>query len=183
MRKFLIAAIIVLLSSPAMATELSLKSAEISDGTGASSTMEYNAGACHGENRSPELSWSGEPDTTQSFVVSMFDPDAPYPGGWLHWMVLNIPADTHVLRSGAGGDNAASLPEGVVQLKNSYGTQGYGGPCPPRGDKPHRYEITLYAMPQGSTNVPVGQTAQDTVAWLKSNALASSQITLTYQRN
>ncbi len=90
---------------------------------------------CGGQNRSPELHWSGAPKGTKSFALIVHDPDAPHPGGWYHWVAYNIPPSQHELRDGY---NAGI---GVTDL----GKPGYNGPCPPPG-KPHHYDFTLYAL-------------------------------------
>jgi Raf kinase inhibitor-like YbhB/YbcL family protein len=93
---------------------------------------------CGGTNVSPELHWHGAPKNTRSFAIIAHDPDAPAQGGWYHWIVYDLPASTHQLVQGA------TLP--VNELgKTSFGSAGYGGPCPPAG-KPHHYDFTLYAL-------------------------------------
>lgn len=98
----------------------------------------YDRAGCHGANRSPELHWSGVPAGTKSFALVLHDPDAPAPGGWYHWVVYDLPAQTRELPQGA------HLPASELG-RTSWGEAGYGGPCPPPG-KPHRYVFTLYAL-------------------------------------
>ena len=104
---------------------------------------EFNSFGCDGENISPQLQWKGAPKGTKSFAVTVYDPDAPTGSGWWHWVVVNIPANIHRLSSGASGK---AMPKGALEIVNDYGTIGFGGACPPRGDKPHRYIFTLYAL-------------------------------------
>jgi Raf kinase inhibitor-like YbhB/YbcL family protein len=99
--------------------------------------------ACGGENVSPQLSWSGVPAGTQSFALTCFDPDAPTGSGFWHWVVANIPARVLSLDENAA---ATGLPPGVVQAYTDYGASQWGGPCPPKGDPPHRYIFTIYAL-------------------------------------
>src|SRR5262249_36776114 len=99
---------------------------------------------CVGQNISPDLSWTGTPAGTKSFVLTIFDTDAPTGSGWWHWVVVNIPASTKSIASGASG--AKTLPSGALETRTDFGTPGYGGPCPPANDSPHRYLISLYAM-------------------------------------
>jgi Raf kinase inhibitor-like YbhB/YbcL family protein len=105
---------------------------------------EYGFG-CSGGNRSPALSWSGAPDGTRSFAVTMFDPDAPTGSGFWHWVVVNIPAAVTALAAGAGNPGGP-LPAGALQVRTDFGKPGYGGPCPPAGDHPHRYLFTVSAV-------------------------------------
>ena len=97
----------------------------------------------HG-NKSPQLTWSGFPAETQSFAVTVFDPDAPTPSGFWHWAVTGLPASTTELAQGAG--DGSSLPSGVITLKNDAGQAQYTGPMPPPGDRAHRYYFVVHAL-------------------------------------
>jgi len=101
---------------------------------------------CAGGNKSPHLKWSGAPAGTKSFAVTCYDPDAPTGSGFWHWLVVNIPAAATELRKDAGRPDGSNLPFGCVQVATDFGSPGWGGPCPPVGDKPHRYNFTLYAL-------------------------------------
>lgn len=98
---------------------------------------------CGGENRSPDLSWSGFPDETRGFALTLFDPDAPTGSGFWHWVLSGIPANVTKLEAGEGQSETAG--DGTAG-SNDYGAHGYGGPCPPPGDGPHRYVFTIYAL-------------------------------------
>ena len=100
--------------------------------------------ACGGENISPSLKWSDFPSNTKSFAIVMFDPDAPTPHGWYHWIVINIPKNINQFPKNAGNKNSRFFYIGK-ELRNDYGEYGYGGPCPPYG-KAHKYIITVYAL-------------------------------------
>jgi len=107
--------------------------------------QEFSGFGCSGENVSPELHWSDAPKGTKSFAVTVYDPDAPTGSGWWHWVVYNIPASVTSLPSGFG-DTAKKQPIPATQGMNDYGVSGFGGACPPKGDKPHRYFFTVYAL-------------------------------------
>lgn len=93
---------------------------------------------CEGEDVSPPLAWSGVPEGTEALVLSMEDPDAPS-GTFHHWAVADIDPSISSL-------DPATLPSGAVSGLNDFGEVGYRGPCPPRGDDPHRYVFTLQAV-------------------------------------
>ena len=97
---------------------------------------------CDGADVSPPLSWSGYPEDTVSFVLIVEDPDAPR-GIFTHWLVYDIPADVHELKEGV--PRVERLPSGGVQGLNDFGRIGYGGPCPPPGER-HRYFFRVYAL-------------------------------------
>jgi hypothetical protein len=101
---------------------------------------------CSGKNLSPAISWSGAPKGTKSFALSVYDPDAPTGSGFWHWVVFNIPPDTTSLPKNAGDPKANLMPAGAVQSGNDAGTKAYFGPCPPKGDKPHHYHISVFAV-------------------------------------
>lgn len=106
--------------------------------------QEFNGFGCSGKNISPSLTWRDAPQETKSFAITMYDPDAPTGSGWWHWVVFNIPKSATSIVSNASALKV--LPKGSVESVTNYGVSGFGGACPPKGDKAHRYVITLYAL-------------------------------------
>jgi Raf kinase inhibitor-like YbhB/YbcL family protein len=102
-----------------------------------------NAGVSGGENISVPLSWGNPPDDVKSFAISIIDRH-PIADNWVHWLVINIPADTNSLPEGASSSD--KMPEGSLEPNNAFGFKGYGGPQPPPGSGVHNYEITIYAL-------------------------------------
>ncbi|HEV2377684.1 MAG TPA: YbhB/YbcL family Raf kinase inhibitor-like protein [Streptosporangiaceae bacterium] len=104
-----------------------------------------------GKDESPQLSWRGFPEGTKSFVVSMYDPEAPTGSGFWHWVVANIPASAHTLRLNAGAPGGNLLPHGAFDLDASLGVPRYIGAAPPAGSGLHYYYITVTALNEAST--------------------------------
>jgi hypothetical protein len=129
-----------------------------------------------GENLSPQLSWSGFPAETKGFAVTVHDPDAPTGSGFWHWLAVNIPSDVNQLATGAGSEGSDALPEGVLQLRNDAGTQGYIGAAPPSGDRPHRYVHTVHALDVERLDVTADSSAAIVGFNLRFHAIARAQI-------
>jgi Raf kinase inhibitor-like YbhB/YbcL family protein len=132
--------------SAANAQSMTLTSADLKEGATIANEQVFNGFGCTGGNVSPALNWSGAPSGAKSFAVTMYDPDAPTGSGWWHWVVFNIPPGTTSLPKGAGDAKKKLMPKGAIQSRTDFGTAGYGGPCPPPGDKAHRYQITVFAV-------------------------------------
>ena len=100
---------------------------------------------CEGDDAAPALGWSGAPAGTASFALIVHDPDAPDPAkpqrDYVHWVLYDIPPSASGLAQGVTSDD---LPPGTRTGTNDFGTNEYGGPCPPIGR--HRYYFELYAL-------------------------------------
>lgn len=126
--------------------DFKIRSNDIKGGTLIKDLHIFNGFGCKGQNISPQISWNSVPPRTQSFALSVYDPDAPTQSGWWHWLVLNIPRNYKELPQGFGTENKFNLADGIIQIRNDFSTFSFGGPCPPLGDKKHRYIFTLYAL-------------------------------------
>ena len=138
-------------------------------------SADYGFG-CGGGNSSPHLKWSDAPAGTKSFTVICFDPDAPTGSGFWHWVVANIPASVTELALGAGSTDAAKLPAGAMEVRTDFGKPGYGGPCPPQGDHPHRYLFTVHAVSMDALPVTPDTSAAVVGFYLHFNTLAKATI-------
>jgi Raf kinase inhibitor-like YbhB/YbcL family protein len=175
------AALLLGLSAAAAGEAFKLRSPTVApDGTLANDQV-YDGFGCSGRNISPALTWSGAPAGTKSFALTVYDPDAPTGSGWWHWVVYDIPASVTELAEGAG-DAGGSLPASAKQGRTDFGTAGYGGPCPPAGDKPHHYVFTLYALKVATIDVPAGSSAAWIGFTIRASRLASSSFTALYGR-
>ncbi|WP_244107099.1 YbhB/YbcL family Raf kinase inhibitor-like protein [Burkholderia sp. BCC0419] len=128
---------------PARAADFSIDSAELAGRTFGDAQVSDSFG-CRGNNISPSIQWRGEPEGTQSYLLTMFDADAPTGSGFWHWVIADIPVSVHRIALRSGND-VSRLPAGAVEMKNDTGHAGYLGPCPPQGAT-HRYVITLTAL-------------------------------------
>ncbi|MDB5834577.1 MAG: Lipoprotein [Caballeronia sp.] len=139
----------------------------------------FDQSDCKGGNRSPQLSWHGAPAATQSFAVTVFDPDAPG-RGWWHWAVAGIPANVSQLPSNASASGVLRKM-GAVESRNDFDIDGYAGPCPPPG-KPHRYIITVYAL--NSSDLRLRQSSPSLMFEheIRTTTIASAQLVVTYGR-
>ena len=120
------------------------------------------------------------PDGTRSFAVTLYDPDAPTGSGWWHWVVYNLPTSTTSLAPGAG--SGEGLPAEATQGRTDFGSTGYGGPCPPKGDEPHRYVFTVYALDVPNLDIPPEATAARVGFSLNAHALDRPTLTGRYSR-
>lgn len=131
-------------------------------------------------NASPQLSWEGAPEGTQGYAVTCFDPDAPTPCGFWHWIVLDLPADTTSLDTNAGADGA-TLPGNAFTARNDFGSSDFGGAAPPEGDPPHRYMFVVHALDTDNLGVDKDSSAAFISFNLAFHTLGRAIISPTYQ--
>jgi Raf kinase inhibitor-like YbhB/YbcL family protein len=161
-----------------------LSSADIKANAPIADEQVFAGFGCSGKNISPALKWSGAPKDTKSFALLVHDPDAPTGGaGWWHWVVTNIPADAAELPKGAGKADGSALPKGAAQITTDFGGPGWGGPCPPAGDKPHRYNFTLHSLKVDKLDLPAGATASLAGFMINANSIGKATLTGTYGRS
>ena len=129
-------------------------------------------------NTSPQLSWEGAPDGTKSYVVTCFDPDAPTPSGFWHWVLVDLPADVTSLDTGAA---AGALPGKAFHVRNDGGDSGFMGAAPPPNDQVHRYYFVVHAVGEDSLGVDAGASPAVVSFNLAFKTLGRAIITGTYQ--
>lgn len=139
----------------------------------------FNSFGCSGKNISPQLAWKDAPAGTKSFAITVYDPDAPTGSGWWHWVVFNIPENISQLKTGASNH---AMPAGSIESETSYGASGFGGACPPKGDKPHRYIFTAYALDIEKIEQNAGARPELIGFFLNSHALAKASLMAYYGR-
>jgi Raf kinase inhibitor-like YbhB/YbcL family protein len=174
--------VLVLIASPSLSADFRLTSSDIKEQGTIENKHVFSGFGCSGSNVSPELHWDGAPKETKSFAVTVYDPDAPTGSGWWHWVMFNIPATIHTLPVNAGKPGGEAALEGSMQSMTDFGQPGYGGPCPPAGDKPHRYIFTVYALKVDQ--LPLKKDASGAMVgfYLNQNALAKASLTALYGR-
>ena len=184
MRRIVIAVVawLPLAALAADKTTFTLESAEVKPNARIADAQIYKGFGCEGSNISPSLSWKDSPAGTKSFAVTVYDPDAPTGSGWWHWVAFNIPADVRSLPAGAGNPASGKMPKGAVQSITDFGAPGYGGPCPPRGDRPHRYIFTVHALKVDKLDLDENAMPALVGFMVTSNRLARATFTATYSR-
>src|ERR1700679_3327713 len=138
---------------------------------------------CSGGNLSPELHWSGAPAGTQSFVLTLFDRDErSTPSGWWHWIVYDLPKTVDSLPLGAGAEQSNSLPAPAHQGPSDLGENAYHGPCPAKGDPPHRYVFTVYALNVAKLPVPADSSGAMVTSVVQDHLLGKAVFVAHYGR-
>ncbi|MFA6717259.1 MAG: YbhB/YbcL family Raf kinase inhibitor-like protein [Victivallales bacterium] len=134
--------------------------------------------AMGGANSSPQLSWFNAPPDTKSFVITCVDVH-PAARRWIHWMVVNIPAQVNSLEEDASCGN---MPKGARELKNSFKLKGWGGPMPPLGSGVHQYVFTVYALKKAAVKLSKQKLSEKfLLGLLAGKILAQASITGTYE--
>ncbi len=154
-----------------MAAAMQLSSPAFKDGGAIESR--YARPAAGGRNVSVPLKWTGAPEGTKSFALCIVD-QHPVARKWAHWMVINIPPEVSSFPEGASGKN---MPAGAIEIDNSFGEAGYGGPQPPRGTGPHPYVITIYALKETRLELKPNATLADFRNAIKGKTLDEASIT------
>jgi Raf kinase inhibitor-like YbhB/YbcL family protein len=184
--RLLAVGLLALLSSAASGgeTRLRLSSADLPPGKPIPERHVANAFGCQGPNESPALKWSGAPAGTRSFAITMYDTYKPPVSGWWHWIVYDLPATTTELPRGAGAAGGHALPPGAKQgLPDGEAPEPhYYGPCPDKGDPPHHYVITVYALSVEHLDVPATATAAQVAYVIVGKTLARASIMRPYGR-
>jgi Raf kinase inhibitor-like YbhB/YbcL family protein len=185
MRVSKIALAICLSSTVARAFELS--SPDMKPGEPLAEKFTFNGMSCKGGNVSPALTWSNPPEGTKSYALMVHDPDAPTGGaGIWHWVVINIPATTMSLPTGASTADGANMPAGSRQIANDYfgmtGNAAWGGPCPPKGKPPHHYNFTIYALKTEKLQLPPTATASQVGFFVNMNTIDKALLSIPYGR-
>ncbi len=159
--------------SAAQAGDFKITSPDVKEGQSISMDHVWDTFGCTGKNIRPELNWSGAPEGTKSFAITVYDPDAPTGSGVWHYSLYNIPANVTSLKSN-------SIPAGSVEGNTDAGKPGYFGPCPPKGFK-NRYVFTVYALKVADLGIK-GQnlTAPFTGFYINMNTIAKAKLTATF---
>ncbi|MGU3433157.1 YbhB/YbcL family Raf kinase inhibitor-like protein [Actinomycetes bacterium M1A6_2h] len=160
-----------------------LTSEDITDGGPLKEDQVSGIMGAGGHDRSPQLSWSGFPDETKSFAVTVYDPDAPTASGFWHWAVADVPLSTTSLVSGAGDDHGTGLPTSAITLKGDAGVARFIGAAPPAGHGPHRYFVAVHAVDVEKLGIDETATPAYLGFNLFSHAIARAVIVGTYEQS
>lgn len=140
----------------------------------------FSGFGCTGKNISPEVSWQNAPSGTKSFALTVYDPDAPTGSGWWHYLAVNIPANYNKLSSNFAAQNSFVTTDNILQIRNDFGIYKFGGPCPPKGDKPHRYIWTVHALSVEKLEISQDATAALAGFMINANSIAKTSFEAFY---
>ncbi len=154
-----------------------MSSPAFTDGGKLPTSAAYNLMGCGGNNVAPVLNWTGTPNGTKSYAITMHDPDAKAPGGWWHWIVFNIPATVTSLDTSSKSEMVS-----WVYGTTSFKARGYGGPCPPPG-APHHYNFIIYALDVPTLSGASGDTTgPELLQAMQGHVLGQTKLTGLYAR-
>ncbi len=182
MRRLLISVLLVGVATASQAVSFALTSPTIKPGSMLTDAQVYKGFGCDGKNLSPALRWAGAPKDTKSFAITVYDPDAPTGSGWWHWVVYNIPHGISSLPEGAGAADGKGLPPGAQQRRTDFGSPGFGGACPPAGDRAHRYVFTVHALKIDKLEVPADASAAMVGFMINANTVGKATFVARYGR-
>lgn len=162
--------------------KLTINSTEIAPNALIENKFVFNGFGCSGENNFPQISWSSPPLGTKSYALTVYDPDAPTGSGWWHYVAVNIPLNYNSLPATIAATNKFEVKDGIKQIRNDFGVYNFGGPCPPVGDKAHRYIFTIYALKTDKIDVPATATAALAGYMINQNVVGKASFTGFYKR-
>lgn len=157
---------------------LEVSSTSFQDGSRLPEKHVFNGWGFSGGNISPQLSWSGAPEGTRGYAVTCFDPDAPTPSGFWHWLLIDILSDVTSLEEGAG--TPETTPKGAFHVANDFGNKRYDGPAPPAGDYSHRYMFAVHALDTDDLGLDDTASAAVTAFTMGGHTLARGVVTGIY---
>jgi hypothetical protein len=160
------------------ASTFSLTSSAFREGE-AIPTIFASTGVLAGKNISPPLSWTHPPHEARSFALACIDRH-PIANKWIHWLAIDIPKTATSISAGAS--RAVDIPTGTQELRNSFGTVGWGGPQPPRSSGKHQYEFLLYALNVDKLNLTPDTTLETFHKAIEGKVIATAKLVGTYAR-
>ena len=178
----LIITILFVSCSTSHAKIFKVKSPQIKYGTRISNDHVFNGFGCEGKNISPEIAWKNAPKNTKSFALIVYDPDAPTGSGWWHWVLVNIPKNYSEIPANFGSKNSFDLIGQIKQVRNDFGIHNFGGPCPPKGHKKHRYIFTLHALKVEKLDLDKNATAALAGFMINANTIKKTKFEAFYKR-
>ncbi len=180
MKTYSLSILLIVITNSLYAQEFTLTSSDLQ---GQLTNAQVFAGfGCTGENISPQLAWQNPPEGTKSFAITVYDPDAPTGSGWWHWVMFNIPLSKNELKANAGNITSGLAPQESIQSITSFGQQGFGGACPPEGDKPHAYIFTVYALSIEKIDLEANAPPAMVGFYLNANIVAKASLIAYFQR-
>ncbi len=162
---------------------MSITSPDFKEGEMIKEVNVFNGFGCSGQNISPEINISNVPKKAKSLALTIYDPDAPTGSGWWHWIAYDMPTTTKTVFSGREkiAPWVSFGKEGIFG-RNDFGTQSYGGPCPPAGHGKHHYILTVYALSVKKLDLPKNASAALIGYNINANIVEKASITSLYQR-